>query len=239
LHGVGEDALALKDRAVKSIKRCIDSGLPVIAYGLHTPEYGLIRGYNDNARTLLVTTMSQEHTGEVLPLAQWPTTPERRLDLFLFGRPRRVDQREAIAAALNFACDLAERGEGPLFERETGTSHGFQAFDVWADVLAAGTRRNTRAHAYNAQVVLSARRHAASFLREMAIAQSCAMLETAAAAYQKEVLEWSQFCSLFPYPGVGEIEGQAALTEAAGYIRRALVHERVAIEHLREFVGRS
>jgi hypothetical protein len=239
LHGAGEEALALKDHAVKRIRKSLDGGLPVVAFGLHTPEYGLIRGYNDNARTLLVSTMSQEQTGEVLPLAQWPPAPERRLDLFFPGMPRAVDKDAALMAALNFACDLAERGEGPEFERMTGTSHGFQAFELWAEALAEGRGRNTRAHAHNAQVVLSARRHAASFLRGEASGQGSARLEAAASGYQKEVLEWSQFCSLFPYPGVGEIEGTAALSEAAGYLRRALIHERVAIDHLREFVGRS
>ena len=75
------------------------------------------------------------------------------------------------------------------------------------------------------------------FLRGIALERQVAGLEKAAESYWLEVLEWTRFCTLFPYPGGGDIEGQAALDEAAGYIRRALVHERVAVDHLRQVIN--
>ena len=102
---------------------------------------------------LIVSTISEEQTGEVVPVADWSSG---RAFVFIFGDKTRGPAGDALET-LRFACDLAERGEGPDFERTTATSHGFQAYDLWAEALAAGEKLNQRAHAHNAQVVLAAR----------------------------------------------------------------------------------
>ncbi|MPZ22580.1 MAG: hypothetical protein GEU28_03360 [Dehalococcoidia bacterium] len=237
LAAAGDDPTfdEVKSRAVKRIRQSIDRGRPVIAAGLHIADFGVIRGYDDRSRTLVVSTISQEQTGEVLPVASWPSPPDRRLDIFLLGERVAVDEAAAILDALAFACDYAERGEGRDFEAISGSRHGFQAFDAWAEALENGESINSKAHAQNAQVVLSARAHAARFLDKVADRTAVAdQLRAAATAYRAEVLEWSRFCTLFPFPGAGDIEGHAAYLEGARYLRRALIHERVAIEHLRE-----
>ncbi|MEX2238913.1 MAG: hypothetical protein WEB00_15415 [Dehalococcoidia bacterium] len=229
------DFAAVKAEAVKRIHKAIDRGIPVIGGRLHVPEFGIIRGYNEQSKAFYVSTISQEQTGETMPIATWPVSPERHMQIFIPGKRRKVSPAEALLDALRFACDYAERGEGPEFERESETSHGFQAIDMWARALADGTKLSGRPHAHNAQVVLSARQYAVRFLRRGAeLAPASDRLLGAAEAYLKAMLEWTRFCTLFPYPGGGDIQGQAAYNEGAGYLRRALVHERVAIEQLRE-----
>jgi hypothetical protein len=226
---------AAKDEAVRRIEKSIDRGTPVIAQGLHTPEFGIIRGYNKKTRAFYVSTISQEQTGEAMPIAAWPPGPERRLNVFLIGKRRTVSPDQAIRAAITFACEYAELGETTEPGNEARVTHGFKAFDDWAKGLAGGLPLNAMAHAYNIQCVLSARRHAASFLDRFALETAVSgRLLAAAAAYRDEVLAWTRLASLFPYPGVGEIEGLAARLEGSRYLLQALVHERVAVEHLRE-----
>lgn len=221
-----------KARTVSSIEKSIDGGAPVVAAGLHTREFGIIRGYNRVSRSFYVSTISQEQTGEAMPIATWPPAPERELTVFLIGKRKKVRPPEAIRAALEFACRHAEVGEAA---GNGGVLHGFKAFDDWARGLAAGQPLNTAAHAHNIQVVLSARRHAADFLQRYAEKTPVAgLLVQAAAAYREEVLAWTRLASLFPYPGVGEIEGAAARLEGSRYLLQALVHERIAVERLRE-----
>jgi hypothetical protein len=228
-----DDFAAVKQDAVARIEKSIDRGAPVVAAGLHTAEFGIIRGYNRASRSFYVSTISQEQTGETLPIQTWPPAPERQLTVFLVGKRRKVKPAEAIRAAITFACDYAERGEGTT--GDTPVVHGFKAFDDWARALAAGAPLNTMAHAYNTQCVLAARGYAAAFLaRSATLTPVSGLLLAAAAAYRDEVLTWTRFASLFPYPGVGEIEGTAARAEGARYLLQALVQERIAIEHLRE-----
>jgi hypothetical protein len=221
-----------KTRTVSSIEKSIDGGAPVVAAGLHTREFGIIRGYNRVSRSFYVSTISQEQTGEAMPIATWPPAPERELTVLLIGNRKKVRRPEAIREALKFACRHAEVGESDTDNRFV---HGFKAFDDWAKGLAGGEPLNTAAHAHNIQVVLSARRHAADFLQRHAEETPVAgLLVQAAAAYREEVLAWTRLASLFPYPGVGEIEGAAARLEGSRYLLQALVHERIAIERLRE-----
>lgn len=234
-RGLDDNFAGLKDKALRRVERSIDRGAPAVAAGLHTAEFGIIRGYNKKTRSLYVSTISQEQTGETMPLATWPPAPERQLTVFLIGRRAKVRPDEAIREAIAFACDYAETGEQNAADGELPVVHGFKAFDDWAAGLAAGKSINTMAHAYNIQCVLSARRHAAGFLRRFAVETPVGgPLLAAAKSYAQEVLAWTRLASLFPYPGVGEIEGSAARMEGSRYLLQALVHERVAIEHLRE-----
>lgn len=231
----GDDAA--RAAAFERVRKSIDSKRPVIVFGLHLPEFGLVRGYGDGPSHFVVSGLTTEQHGAVLPLALWPapgaTTPA---PVVFIERKRKFEPRRAELAALRFA--LAE-AEAPADGDELAC--GLAAYGLWRDtLLTPGAAISRRGNAATVQATLAARHEAAQFLEAIAGGHAAARdaLLAAAAAYRDEVLAFSRMSSMFPYPHGGDIDNPRARELGARYVETALGHERAAIEALRVAVSR-
>jgi hypothetical protein len=221
-----------RERALKAIRKSIDRGRPAIAYDLHLPEFGLIDGYDDRARTLTVASLLSSQYGPTLAESRWPV-PERDNPLIVLipGGRERVDPARAHAAALRFALEHAEHGD---LGDPTGAVHGLAAYACWREWFAAGRPVDPPGHARTLQTVLNARRDAARYLRDAAAGQPdrTERLPQAAAAYDRVALALSRMATLFPYPAGGDPTSAAARIVASGALREAEELEREALQWL-------
>ena len=221
--------------ALKRVRKNIDRGRPAIAYDVHIPEFGIIYGYDDRARTLAVRSLMRRQYGAVLAEERWPV-PERsgRLVVLLVGDRERVDPQRARREALRFAVDYAERGDPG---DPTGATHGLAAFRRWREAFEHGRAIDASGNALAVQTVQTARRDAARFLRETASTLRdpvTSTLNEAAAVYDRVALTLSQMATLFPYPSGGDVEGPGPRLLAGRTLREVERHEREAVRLLRE-----
>jgi hypothetical protein len=219
--------------AIARIRRSIDRGRPVAAYGLHLPEFGVVKGYDDRERLFFVSTTLSAQYGAALAWSQWPAPGQSAgLDVLLPGDRRRIDSAATEQAALHFALDYAERGE-PSAAAET--AQGLAAYDRWLAGFAQPGQLDPFGNARAIQTTQAARRDAARYLRAIAARRreaARAALEDAAAAYEAEALALSRLASLFPYPSGGDVTSAGVLAAGAASLRQALAHERSALAGL-------
>ena len=228
LHVVPAGDPAAREAALGVIRRAIDRKRAVIAFGLHTPEYGLVTGYDEERGQLLVSTLTTEQQGAALPLAMWPppgnTGP---VPLVVLERGGRFEREAAERAALGFALEeaVAEPGEGEL-------AAGIAAYQRWqAELRAPEATLDGRGHAYTIQMLLAARREAGQFAAALAErARNGVALREAAGAYQREVLALSRLASVFSYPHGGDITNAGVREQGARYLATALEQERAALD---------
>lgn len=222
-----------RKQAIARIRRSIDRGRPAAAYGLHLPEFGLIKGYDDGARRFFVSTTLSSQYGEALPWSQWPAPGQpRRIDVLLPGDRRRMDRSATERTALRFAVAEARRGAPAA---ESDAANGLAAYDRWLAGYGEPGRLDPYGNARCIQTLQAARRDAARYVRSVAASRQgdvAALLERAAAAYDAEALALSRLASLFPYPAGGDPTSPGALAAGAASLRQALAHERDAIESL-------
>ena len=224
-----------RERALKQIRKSIDRGRPAIVYDIHIPEFGLVSGYDDRARTLTVSSLMSAQYGETLPESRWPV-PERGepLAVLLIGDRARVDPTRALREALRFAVEHAEQGEPG---DPTGATHGLAALGRWAEAFERGAPIDASGNARLVQTVQTARRDAARFLRETASTLRdpvTSTLNEAAAVYDRVALTLSQMATLFPYPSGGDVEGPGPRLLAGRTLREVERREREAVRLLRE-----
>lgn len=229
------------DRRVEEVRRrimrSIDAGVPVIAFDLFLAEYGLIYGYDDRDRVWTVDTMMTAQVGRTLPWAHWPTTDPERYNVLFLGKRERPSPR-AVHDALAFAVSYAESGE--RLPTSTGQAYqGLAAYERWAGAFEVGEPVHLFGNAYTAHVLRAARGDAARFLTELAeqFPAAAVHLRAAAQAYRQQTLTLSRLTTLFPYPQGGDPAHPAIRTEAARYLRAALVQEHEAIQHLKQSVS--
>ncbi|MFQ6019759.1 MAG: hypothetical protein ACE5KW_03285 [Dehalococcoidia bacterium] len=230
----------VRDKALAEMRRSIDRGLPAIAFDLHLPEFGIVKGYDDRERLLLVDTVLTPQTGEMLPYDRWPSN--QGIGWVMAILPGRKAQAADLATAereaLRFALAHAEKGEGG--PGGASTHHGFAAYGYWAATLEGEAKVSGFGNAYTGQVLQAARRHAGQFLRELAAKhpQAAPPLAEAATAYERAALVITRFTTLFPFPQGGEVDNAAARRLGASCLREALAEEERAIAGLRTAQGR-
>lgn len=224
-----------RDEAIKRIRKSIDKSRPVIAFGLHLPEFGIVRGY-DGDDLIASTTVSSQY-GERIPLSQWPA-PGHSLPLRVFIPDKRVktDRRRALERIIHFAVAYARHGEPGGSIDPTLATTGLAAYERWAAVLEGDAPISPHGQSYCIQALQSARKDAAAFLSTQAPGAPAAF-ESAASAYSAEVLELSRMATLFPYPNGGDVFSAGARRVGAGYLRRARAAEQQAVSALERTIG--
>ena len=234
IHDVSPGDPAARAAVVSVIHHAIDRKHVVIAFGLHTPEFGLVTGYDDSRGQFLVSTLTTEQQGAALPLAMWPPPGSTEAaPVMVIKRGGRFERDAAEQAALRFALEEAgaEPGHGEL-------AVGIAAYDQWyAALLSPDVVLDGRGHAYTIQMLLAARREAGQFVASLAgRAKAGTTLQAAEGAYRQEVLALSRLASVFPYPHGSDVTNARVREQGARYLATALGHERAALEAIRASV---
>ena len=221
-----------RDEALKRIHRSVDKGRPAIAFGLHLPEFGIVRGY-DRENLIASTTVSTQY-GERIPLGQWPSPGEPQpLRVFVPEKHLNAGRDLALHRVLHFAVDYARSGERTALTLSVLAATGLAAFERWISVLESDATISPHGQSYCIQALQSARSDAATFLRTEAKSRPHAeVFLGAAAAYGAVVLELSRMATLFPYPNGGDVVSTGSRRAGAAHLRRALNAELQAISAL-------
>jgi hypothetical protein len=111
------------------IRAEIDAGRPAIAIGIAGPEEGLVAGYRDAGKRLLVQSFFEqpEDNDGYLEVSDWYAKPEfLGLHQFTKTGPRKT-RRQNLLAALSIAVEMAST------EQAGGRAAGLAAYDAWAN----------------------------------------------------------------------------------------------------------
>lgn len=190
--------------ALELIHRSLDRGLPVVAWDLFIPEFGIIYGYDDEKRELFPSECGREDPVPYEHLGRGFLE-----DLFVMGieasapAPLRSRLRSALEGIVRHY-----RGQEPASPR---TVVGLAAYDAWIEALRGG-EVEPNGNAYNAAVVQDCRRLAADFLGELAAGwqgeaaadeRIRSLSREAARQYGDAAEELRGLTSLFPFPEGG------------------------------------
>jgi hypothetical protein len=208
---------------------------PAIAYGLHLPEFGIVRALDGDA--IAASTPVSAQFGERISTRQWPA-PGLPLPVRVFIPEERTRETLALGPLLRFVVAYAREGDSPVAIGVDGAITGFAAFERWIALLEGDERISPSGHAYCLQALQQGRKEAAAFLRAAGAGTAIDRpLRAAATAYEAEVLALALMVTLFPYPNGGDLGSPGARRVAALYVRRAYDAEREAVARLADAVG--
>lgn len=216
-------------RALSLIRYSIHRGIPAVVWDLHIPEFGLIYGYDDAARTLYGTdfiksgTVPYDHVGrgvnqEVFVLAAESDSMIREMNL-----------RAALTDVL-----AHYRGEDPY--SLPNTVSGLAAYGVWREALEY-RRVEPNGHAYNIAVLWDARRYASEFFKELSLKWAsiprysslipfCLQAEE---LYRNMSQKLNTLAELFPFPDGGLPNEKLHADQAISILLEVEELERAAV----------
>lgn len=220
-------------RAIINSKRSIDNGVPVVAWDLHIPEFGIIKGYDDEEKMFWVSTCLDEHEGEKGPL------PFKRLGLgdvpilsvLLLKEKIPVNLEKGELESIRFAVNHAKLHLG----EDKDYSCGLDAYTRWISVLENNVT-DAFGNAYNAAVYCRAREDAFKYLSDMAKKYEDENLENASKHYKKVYENLQAYVDIFPFPKDGNLEDKDTRDKGMQYLREALRYEKLGIEELEKFL---
>lgn len=168
-----------KERMLEAIRQNIDSGKPVIVFGIiGAPEAGIVTGYEQNGEVLYGWSYFQEDRSQTYRKSNWFEEMYKVADrgLIVIG-PQQTTRPLARDVLLDSLCWAIEIERTP--QRSTCPDHaaGLAAYDGWANALEVDSDYPVddanvlaiRAMVYGDQVVMLEERHsAARFLRQAA-----------------------------------------------------------------------
>jgi hypothetical protein len=216
-----------REEALKRLRKSLNRGSPAIVYGLHVPQFGVLRGYDD-ANLIAGTALSQQY-GERIAVTQWPL-PGEPVRAFVPEKQVKVDRGRVVSRLLHWAVEYARRGERESPAGSPPAATGLAAYERWAQALESAAPVSPHGQAYCIQALQAARGQAAAFLRDEARQQEA--FTAAAAAYGSVVIELSRMATLFPYPNGGDVISPQNRRVGAGYVRRAQAAEEAAVQAL-------
>ncbi|MGG1250749.1 RNA polymerase sigma factor [Brevibacillus agri] len=195
---------ALLPQALELIHHAVDKGNPVLAWDLFMPEFGLIYGYEDEAKLLHAGdncgndgTVPYEHLGRGLVAELFVLAIEETLP---------IDQRTMLANALDSALAHYRGQEG----QNANFIYGLAAYPAWQAAFAKGTIE-PNGNAYTTAVAHDARCNAYRFFTEIAdtwtdpsLDEARPLLKEAAALYAAIADDFGKLTRLFPFPAGGE-----------------------------------
>jgi ribosomal protein S18 acetylase RimI-like enzyme len=169
-----------------------------IAWGVHVPAFGLAR--LDGAELRISGALDGRGGAQTMPAAALGGGDVPQLFALALIEKHSMDTEAARTDALREALRLAFEPMAPA-----GYAAGLTAFDAWIAALESG-HVDPAGHAYTAQLLAEARRHAATF--------------TGIEDYGRVAAAASELAERFPFPPQRPLDN-AALEGAAQLLRRA------------------
>ncbi|QHT58770.1 hypothetical protein GXP70_01445 [Paenibacillus lycopersici] len=151
------------ETALEMIHASLDAGVPALSWDLFIPEWGVIYGYDDEARMLQCRDVRRD--GE-LPYEKLGRGEVTELYVLTITDTKSVDRRTMLKGALKLALEHAHVQQFRE-EESAGHSNGLAAFDAWIHAFERRTA-NPFGNAVNTGKVCDAREFAVQFLRELA-----------------------------------------------------------------------
>ncbi|XEC94181.1 RNA polymerase sigma factor [Paenibacillus tarimensis] len=226
------------NKGIAHIRQSIMSGMPVIAWDLFTPEFGIVYGYDDEDQLLYAEDVRARKT---IPYDRFGRGQSGGLFVLSVTGAVPIGEWEAVSKALEMAVRHAF-GEMTF----VGYACGLSAYDCWKDAFR---RRSvhTLGNAYTADVAADARSYAAAFARGLERRlQAEGRIEAAAvaaeSALQYEVVAESlgELSRLFPFPSGGSPNEPETAEAAIALLDRAMAAEEAAVmalERLRRCIN--
>lgn len=216
-------------QALSLIRYAIHRGIPAVVWDLNIPEFGLIYGYDDAARTLYGTdftksgTIPYDHVGRGVNQEVFVLAAESD------GMIREMNLHAALTAAL-----AHYRGDDPY--TLPNTVSGVAAYAVWREALEY-RRVEPNGHAYNIAVLWDARRYASEFFKELSlkwasIASYSSLIPFCLQAeelYRNMSQKLNTLAELFPFPDGGLPNEKLHADQAISILLEVEELERAAV----------
>jgi DNA-binding transcriptional ArsR family regulator len=227
------EELELVRKLYEDIKREIDErDRPVVLWGLATPEYGLVKGYEGGSYIVSTFRGLSGNMKEETPVPFHDLKAPGCIDaLYLREKTKKTDTPDEI---LRRAIAFAE-GEVDLQPRYVA---GPEAFDEWARVLeeVPEERQNYMGNSYMAGCVGNGRQMSSTYLSRLSKKfpeKGASHLREASAAYAKGAKLMEEFSSIFPFAFQGQMT-KSDRKRGAEILRRIKPLEKQAIDLMKK-----
>ncbi|MDF2660160.1 MAG: hypothetical protein K0Q94_2951 [Paenibacillus sp.] len=189
--------------AMDGLFAALESGTPVMAWNVSNPEFGILTGYDDLARSWTVTDTSA--AGKKLAYAKLGRV---RGDAEWFAAyPRGRIPADPAAAGAGLLVEAVRHLRGEDDEATPGNGiGGLNAYRVWLEALERQTLTDPLSAAYNSAVVAEARRHASLYMHQKVgewgrlCPRAAAAASHAGKLYLRIAEAWSTVSAMFPLP---------------------------------------
>lgn len=234
------------EEAFKLIQETLDRGGYVLSFDLTLPEFGIIYGYDDNAREFYVGDVNvsfhrniDEH--ERLPYDRLGRTVTGLLFVMAIMGKVPVTKEEALSGAVRLILDHAKGNESA----QEGCANGLAAYEAWIDAFRNRTV-DKHGNSYTTELTHDARRYAVRFLEETASEWAGAqnnmteeLLLEAARHYALCAESFQSLCRMFPFDGGQSTPNEPETADRAiALLQEARDHEKNGIAVLERLSDR-
>lgn len=218
MRHVGDGGIAptayMLGEAASLARRSIASGMPVMAWGISGPEFGLLHGYDDERQSFVSTGRGGLRH---VPYDRLGRGADDGLFVLAVERHNRALRPDPDRETPRLVADLIGHAYG---ERTfVGYAAGLSAIDAWIEALHGG-EADPLGNAYCIRVAADAREHAVRFLRGLtSVWEGDRARRTfeAEGRFYESAGNWARLAGLLPFP-----EGRAPDRESAAEAVRLL-----------------
>ncbi|MBY9001344.1 MAG: winged helix-turn-helix transcriptional regulator [Candidatus Heimdallarchaeota archaeon] len=218
------------------IKKEIDKDLPVVLWGVHVPEYGIVTGYkNDNYIVSSIHTLDERFRNQI-PYNKLDA--EGAVNVYMFEE--KIDQKieseehkESIKRAIKFAGSRKLANDSFI--------SGIEAYDTWIAHLDKGITEETKyfGNIYMINSYLDSRKSVVEYLGKLikiyrGTPQITELYQTFY-EYQKSVKIYNQLSTLFPRRGLETVTDEKC-KRAINLLGLLKKHESEAIDCMKKAV---
>ncbi|GKU75886.1 BtrH N-terminal domain-containing protein [Paenibacillus sp. L3-i20] len=225
---------AVVEQAHQIIKASIDRGLPVIAWDLFHPEFGMIYGYDDDNQVYHVIDKLQENT---LPYNQLGHSQTAEIYVIALLERNEISKQQAVHNMLSFAVKHGYTN-GSLDHPIGPIAQGLAAYDAWINAF-----KNRSLHpffnAYNIIVYCELRAYAAAFLHRLSEDDTIherKILKQASVHYDSVSKKLYSLSELFPFPQCGDPHNSELALQGIQILSQAKEEETQGLSLLKQLL---
>lgn len=222
-----------KTEAITLIKKEIDNSRPVIVFGLSSPEFGVVYGY-DNEKEEIFFSDAKVIKGR-LKYTELGEIHTKYLSVLSIEEKVRIDLRKTILYSLTYAVWYAKGFESI----EDTSSNGLQAYDMWVEELRR-RKFDPYGNSYNAAVIYESRQMITAYLNSIIPQfkpELTPHLKKATDRFQKVALSFNEYLKLYPYPGnIEDTLDKEKIQKGILILRDAEKYETEAINAIKSFL---
>ena len=214
------------------VKKAINNDEPVILWGIPIPEYGIVKGYQDNS--YIVSTYRRLTNQPDDPIAFDSLHAPGCLHAIIiekqFDEITTSDDRNMLNRAITLA-------EGQLAEE--GYVAGALAYEEWAKILEKGPEKNLsyQGNSYVNECTLEAKALAAEFFKRLVKKYETRPFSSSLLKASEEFLKvvdlLKSFQKIFPFAFEGDFSEEKR-KKGAETLRNATPHESQALAHMKD-----